>query len=434
MSQQPISEKIYDFLTEEDEPRACEAIPDEACTNVAANFSLNVANGASTKLAEQIISPSLTLPWILSFLGAPSFMVGLLVPIKNAGSLLPQLVVSGKIRSYAVRKYFWVAGALVQAVCMLLSALVIWLLSDLAAAWFILLFLLLFSIASGVASIAFKDVVAKTIPKGKRGQMLAARASIGGVLTLAAGLTLYFLIGEEGSKNIYGWLFISTSFLWFLAAFLFYLIREEKGATEGGRTPIKEIGAGWKLLKKDANLRNFIITRALLMAIPLATPFYVVIGKNTVSDTLAAFGLLIVTNGLANIISSPFWGRYADRSSRKMMMLTAGLGILTALYVLLFPFLPDTFQSIYSFIPVFFLNGMAHAGARLSRKTYLVDFAPEKERPLYVSLSNTLIGLFTFVAAGIGFISELISTEAQIIFFAFMLLSSLFLSLKLKEV
>jgi MFS family permease len=427
------TDTLYDILTDE-ELRSCEAIPEEACTHVPRNFTLNVLNGSSTKLAEELISPSVTLPWILSALGAPAFMSGLLVPIKNAGSLMPQLLVSGQIRAFAIRKHFWTIAAVIQAICMILAGLAAYSLDGNIASWVILLMLLLFSIASGVASVAFKDVVAKTIPKGQRGQMLAWRATLGGVLSLIAGLSLYFLIGENAGIVTYFTLFLIAAVLWLFAAALFYGIDESPGATAGGRNPVSELKNGWNLLKTDINLRKFVITRALLMAIPLATPFYVLIGKSTVDDSIAAFGLLIVATGFANIVSSPFWGRYTDKSSRIMMVVTAFLGIFTAAYVLVFPFLPETFQNIYSFLPVFVLNGMAHAGARLSRKTYLIDFAPEAERPLYVALSNTLIGLFTIVAAGIGFIAELWSIEALVIFLAAMMFVSAILSFRLKEV
>lgn len=427
------SDKIYDLLTD-DELRSCDAIPEEACTEVPRNFTLNVINGSSTKLAEELISPGVTLPWILSAIGAPAFMAGLLVPIKNAGSLMPQLLVSANIRAYSIRKYFWGSAALVQALCMFLMGVSVLLLPGVTASWALVGLLLIFSIASGVASVAFKDVVAKTIPKGTRGQMLASRASFGGVFSLIAGLILYFYVGENAGASTYAILFGVAAVLWLFAAVMFFLIQEEPGATEGGRNPVSEIKEGISILKKDQNFRKFIITRALLMAIPLATPFYVYIGRETVDDSLAGFGLLIITTGLANIVSSPFWGRYSDKSSRLMMVVTSALGIFTALYVLGFPYLPESWQIMYAFVPVFFLNGMAHAGARLSRKTYLVDFAPDKERPLYVSLSNTLIGLFTIVAAGIGFIAELYSVEALIIFFVGMMVLSGILSLRLKEV
>lgn len=427
------ADRLYNILTD-DELRSCEAIPEEACTEVPRNFTLNVVNGSSTKLAEEIISPSITLPWILSAIGAPAFMAGLLVPIKNAGSLLPQLLVSGQIRAFPIRKYFWGSAALVQALCMLLMGVSVLMLPEVAASWSLVGLLLIFSVASGVASVAFKDVVAKTIPKGTRGQMLASRASFGGVLSLAAGLILFFFVGEDAGTGTYAILFGIAALLWAAAAVLFFLIEEEPGATEGGRSPVAELKKGIDILRKDVNFRIFVITRSLLMAIPLATPFYVIIGRNTVDDSLAAFGLLIITSGLANIVSSPFWGRYSDRSSRKMMIVTAALGIFTGVYVLGFDWLPESWQVMYAYVPVFFFNGMAHAGARLSRKTYLVDMAPDDERPLYVSLSNTLIGLFTLVAAGIGFIAEIFSVEILILFFMGMMLASALLAWKLKEV
>lgn len=52
-------------------------------------------------------------------------MAGLLVPIKNAGSLMPQLLVSAQIRAFAIREYFWGGAALIQALCMLLMGLLL---------------------------------------------------------------------------------------------------------------------------------------------------------------------------------------------------------------------------------------------------------------------------------------------------------------------
>lgn len=43
---------------------------------------------------------------------------------------------------------------------------------------------------SGIGSLAFQDVIGKTIPKPKRGQLLALHATAGGIFTLAVGLVL----------------------------------------------------------------------------------------------------------------------------------------------------------------------------------------------------------------------------------------------------
>jgi MFS family permease len=85
-------------------------------------------------------------------------------------------------------------------------------------------------------------------------------------------------------------------------------------------------------------------------------------------------------------------------------------------------------------MPVFFINGIAYSGARLSRKTYIIDYAPEEERPTYVSVANTLIGLFTIVAASFGLIAEYFGLTYQFWFFLLLLVACIILSFTLKKV
>ena len=426
-------DRVYDLITSEGEERSCEAIPEEACATVPGNFFRNVANGACTKLAEQLVSPGTTLPWIFTTLGVPSALAGALVPIKDAGSLLPQLLVSARIRAYPVRKWFWVVPALVQAATLVAMAFVVLSLSGLAAGFGVLALVALFNVASGVASLAFKDVVAKTIPKGRRGQMLALRSSLGGVLTLGAGVWLFALVRSGESASSYFWLIIVAATLWLIAAALFARIREADGATEGGRTPLSEIKQAWTCFRSDANLRRFIFTRGLLMAIPLAQPFFIVLGRTEIGDQVASLGVVVVAAGIANVVSSPFWGRFSDRSSRLMMVAVALLGIANIALMLSFPFWPEAIRNVFGFSVLLMIQVVAHAGARLSRKTYLLDFAPGSERPLYVSLSNTMIGIFTLVAAGLTAIASIWSVEAMLLVLATLLAGAALLGLRLQE-
>lgn len=427
-----LSEEFYDFLVEEDEPRACKAIPEEACESSPKNFLLNVSNGTLTKLAEKIISPDLTLTWVMQSLGASSGLIGMLVPIKDAGSLLPQLVVSGKIRSYSIRKYFWVAAASLQGLLWLLAA---WLIDQQVEALpvFLLVLLGLFSAASGVGSISFKDVLAKTIDKKVRGQLLSYRSTFGGVLALLAGLLLVFYIRETEDQYLFSVLFFIAGLLWLAAALLFALINEQPGAEEGGRTPLQETQNGFHILKKDSNFRRFLLVRALLMSIPLVQPFFIVQAKSLGDSAWSFLGLLVITSGLAQVLSSPIWGKIADRSSPLLMRLSSGLSILSIALAGAF-MLGFEGVSVYYFLPVLFINGVAYAGARLARKTYLVDYAPDEDRPTYVSVANTAIGLFTLVAAGFGFIDQWLGNSYLYIFFTATLLVAILLSLKLKKV
>ncbi|TVQ34070.1 MAG: hypothetical protein EA376_00790 [Phycisphaeraceae bacterium] len=230
-----IIDRFHAYATGEgDEGRACADIPDEACVEAPRSFLLSALSGACSKLAEQLASPGLVLPWLMTAVAAPVGLIGLLAPIKEAGSLLPQLVVSGRIRRVAVRKWVWVGAGVVQASALALMALGAWALEGAAAGWAVVGTLVIFSVASGVASVAFKDVTAKTIPKGRRGQLLALRASLGGVLVLAAGVVIRIWIGEREDAAPYVGLVLIAAALWVVAAILFAMIGETAGETDGG--------------------------------------------------------------------------------------------------------------------------------------------------------------------------------------------------------
>ncbi|MCA1802566.1 MAG: hypothetical protein LC662_08915 [Rhodothermaceae bacterium] len=187
MNSSKVTEKVYEYITEETD-NACEEIPESACREAPGNFFLNAANGSLTKLAEVVASPGLVLPWLLASAGAPASLSGFLVPVHRGGALIPQLAVSGYIRAFSKRKWFWVAAGVAQAASLGLMVPSVLLFNGLTSGILVVILLAVFSMASGVGSVSFKDVLAKTIPKGKRGTLLSVRAAAGGLLALFAGL------------------------------------------------------------------------------------------------------------------------------------------------------------------------------------------------------------------------------------------------------
>ena len=424
-------EKAYQILTIDDD-RACRDIPDSACREAPGNFFLNAGNGALTKLAEQIASPGLVLPWLLSAMGAPSSLSGFLVPLNRSGSLLPQLVVSSRIRKYSRRKYFWVASGYIQALALLLMIPLTLFVGGLWGGIGILLLLALFSIASGVASVSFKDVMAKTIPKGKRGTLLSIRATVGGALALAAGAWLMITAGEDEPIMFYAALLAFAALLWFVATTLFALIREEAGATDGGRNAIQEARNGWRLLSEQRGFRNFIIARSLLLGVPLVVPFYSLFARE-LGAGLAGLGLFVMANSLAMVLSSYFWGRMSDRSSKSAMGWGGLIGVVAAIIALALGWWMDLGYTSWWLAAIIFITGFAQAGTRMGRKTYLVDAAPEKERPLYVAVSNTLVGIIFLGSSLIGLLAALIGVQGVITAFTLMMLAGSVMAFRLPD-
>jgi len=407
-------ERAYRVLSGDDsDERACEAIPESACTDVPRNYLLNLLNGACSKLGEQLAGPGLVLAWILGAIGAPAGLVGLLAPVRQAGALLPQLAVAGAIRAVALRKWYWVGAGLVQAVCLLSMAIAVIALPPLAAGVAIVVLLGVFSVASGVGSVAFQDVLGKTVPKGRRGSLLANRAAVGGALTLLAGAILYSLTDDSGDIAPVLWLLILAALLWVGAAAAFAAISERPGATEGGRNMLAEALTGVRLVREEPGFRRFLLARSALVTVEVAAPFYALHASELFGGAGQALGVFVVSVGFAGMLSSPVWGRFADRSSR-MVMVAAALVAGAAAVVALAVGATAALHTPSAYAVVFILIGVAEAGVRLGRKTYLVDAAPAKERTLYVAFTNTVMGLFALVAGVIGVVAQAFGVEMAI--------------------
>lgn len=399
-----VPQRAYHLLSEQDdEGRACEAIADEACVEAPRNYLLNAANGASTKLAEQVASPGLVLPLLLAAVGAPIALIGSLEPIRRGLSFLPQLPASARLRQFPVRKWFWVVAGLVQAGCLGAMAAAAALLGGVAAGVVVVVALAVFSVASGIGSLAFQDVVGKTIPKPTRGRLLALRATVGGIFTLAVGLALQGMLGQDTSRTVFVALLVAAAALWVLGAGLFAATAEAPGATGGGRNGLAEAREGMRALRGVVAFRRYVVARVLLSVVEVATPFFALVAAMTVGA--GGLGVFLAAIGVANIVSNPFWGRVADRRSSRLVLALGGLvGLLATVVALVLAAIGDVAAPVFAV--VFLLGATAEAGVRLARKAWVVNAAPEGQRPLWVSTSNVLAGIVVLALAGLGVIAQ----------------------------
>lgn len=428
-------DQLYDKLVEEEDTRVCKDIPDSACSNVPANFFRQVAAIVLTGLGDTLTNPKTTLAWLLGIVGAPAAMVAWLVPIRDSGSMLPQLFIATYIRAQARRKPLWVVGSLVQAIALLAMGAAAWLTEGLLAGLLILGCLTLFSLARSVCSVAIKDIVGKTIPKTRRGRMHGMATTVSGLLALAFGSYMMLRPPADGDVLFYALLLVGSAMLWVGAAILYHQVEETPGATEGGGSAIREAISRMGLLRDDAPFRRFVITRALLLCSALSAPYYVVLGQE-VEASLSMLGAFLVANGLANSLSAMFWGRMADLSSRQVLTRAGLLASLLAPIVVglhWWNVLPENLH-MWLFPVAFFVLGIAHSGVRVGRKTYVLDMAGGNKRTDYVAVSNSIIGLLLLSAGFLGLLTALIGPGGMLLLLSGLGFCGALLSLRLQEV
>lgn len=427
--------RLYEWLTGDDDSRMCKDIPDEACDEQPRSFFLHLVASLGNKLADELSSARLVLPWLLGVIGAPLWMVGLLVPIRESGALLPQLFVAGFIRLKPQRKWVWVAGGLLQAAAAAVLALLALFGSGGIGGGLVLVALVALSLARGLSSIATKDVLGKTIAKQRRGTLMGWSGSVAGAVTLAAGGVL--MLFEDRPGEIALAVLLGVAALgWALNALCAARIREAPGAVEGGENAWDSIKLGLRLLREDRAFLHFNVSRTLLLASALALPWVALLGQQQSGTELGGLGVLIVVSGLAGMLASPVWGKRADTSSRRVMR-DAGLGAAACcLLGATIAWLPGGWtQTVWPYALVYALLVIVHAGVRLGRKTYVVDMAGGDNRALYVALSNTITGVLLLVVGGaVGALGQWLGSPALLVVLAGMALAAAASASRLPEV
>lgn len=402
-----IEQSIHQLIVNEEDARACQGIDESACREAPGSFLRILLAQWLSKIGDALLNPKVMLPWLLQVIGAPLYLISLLVPIRESGSMIPQIVVASYIRRLPRRKFVWVAGALAQGVCVAIMAGAVLLTDGALGGYIIVGALILFSLARGFCSVANKDVLGKTIPKRQRGQLNGWSASAAGLVTLAVAALLYWL-GDFDSLTIGIGLLLSATAAWFVAGAIFALIDEYEGATDGGRNGLQVALDNLKLLRQDPTLRRFIIARALLLCSALSAPFLVVLAQGDQGSSPTMLALFMAASGLSSFLSGPIWGRFADLSSRRTMILGGLLAIITTSAVVLVSLI----GGLVWLLPVLYVVlTIAHQGIRVGRKTYIVNMADGNRRTDYVAVSNTIIGLVLLVLGLLGALASTLGTQ-----------------------
>ena len=368
-------------------------------------------------VGDQLLSGKTVLPWLFSAAGVPSFFTGLLVPLRESGSMLPQAALTPWVVSHPARKRLWVLGSVGQGVCAAIIAAAAVLVRGPLLGLIVCLVLAVLAVLRALCSLTGKDVQGRTISKGRRGVVTGRATQLGGAVTLITGGVLAVL-GELPRWGLALLLAIGAA-TWFLAAAVFRSIEEpvpENSGQKGiNRSWWKDT---WQLYTQDARFRAFVNVRALLLVSALSTSFIVVLSQNIGSQALSGLGGFVLASGLASLVGGRVSGVLSDKSSRLVMSWAAGAAAIILLAIVACAAWAPTAVSMWALPLGFFLVNLAHAAIRVARKTYVVDMAGEDKRTRYVGAANTMMGVILLVVGGISAVIALAGPSAAILFLA----------------
>ncbi len=395
-------------------------MPETVQRSVPGNALKLIGAAALQSSGDQSVKASTVLPWLFNALGVPPALAGLLVPIRESGSMLPQAALTPIIMRVKHRKWVFVTGALVQATSVAAMALIAAVSTGLLAGVLILVALAVFSFGRSLSSVSSKDVQGRTIPKGERGQITGLATTASGIVAITLGLAIRVLGGGELSAGQLAWLLVGGAFLWVLAAWVYATVAEPSdegapastsaGTTDDASHP-SDRETGWfrrsvTLLRDDAPFRRFIMVRSLLLVSSLSPPFIVTLAVSSGAGALSGLGVFIVASGVSSLVGGPLFGRFADRSSRTLMAVGASVASLMLIIVIVVGALPgledNRVVTSVLLVGAYFVVTLVHTGVRMGRKTYVVDMATGDQRTEYVAVSNSAMGVILLATGGVS--------------------------------
>jgi MFS family permease len=363
----------------------------EAERNYRWNLTVNIVEGAVFWIGTSFISASTLVPLFISKLTSSPLVIGLAAVIAQAGWYLPQLFTAGYIERLPRKKpcivelgifaermptWLWPLAALLAAANPTLALAIFFL----GYAWH--------TIGAGAVAPAWQDLIAAFFPVNRRGRVYGTMSFLGSGLGMAGALLASWLLSRYPFPTSFVYSFLIAAVCILISWFFFALTREPaRPPTAAGRIEGRPFSRLVTVVRHNDNYRRFLAARLLLAASSMGAAFITVsaVGHWRVPDStvgLYTAALLLGQTG-ANLLA----GWLADRWGHKVVLEVASLGALAAFGL---AWLAPTADWYYA---AFVLWGGTFGATGVSGLLITMEFCEPAQRPTYVGVTNTALGL-----------------------------------------
>ena len=384
-------------------------------------------------------NPDTILPVFLNHFTSSKILIGfsstILGSFGGIGNVLPQLFVANRLENKTYKRPVLRAAITIRALCWGLLSLTTYIFAtshQQLTIFFLFFFPILFTIMGGIAAVPFFDIWGKTIPSTLRGRFFGYRQLGGGILAIGSGFIAKIILGNKGIlfPNNFALLFLFCTIFLTISFIGLGSVKEPVEEVYKNRLTFRDfLIKSFAILKIDNNYRKFLYVQILAGAGAMALPFYVLYAKDILKIKLEMVGIFLLAQMLGNVLSNVLWAQISDRvNNKRVIQISAFLGLIVPLIAIL---TPENLPVLFIFL--FILSGFFIAGTRIGKTNFLLDIAPPKDRPNYISLNGTLsFPVMIFPLIG-GLIVQHISYNFLFMITIIIVLFGFILSLRLND-
>jgi MFS family permease len=366
-------------------PSAEEAQLAQTLRDLPRNYAANLAHGMLGVTGFRLLSAPTFVPAYIYLLSGSKMAVGLALSAQFAGMAMSSISAATLIEHRRhVMPVVYVVGWLMrlQVLGLALSAYFLGGPWALAAAC---VFLGLFGIFDGMASVTFSFLMSKVIPASRRGRLTGMRNFLGGLT--ASGVAYLggkYLVEANALGNGYASTFLLAFILTSIGITALRFVREPDSLTVRSRSSLwrrlREVPA---LLRAHPHYTRFFLARALAALGTTALPFYAIHTQSFVSLSGATLGALSLAFLLAQTVSSLAWGAIADRRGYRLVFILSIVLWTAATIMLLLS------GSLHLFLLAFCGLGAGFGGYQVAAQNFVLEFGSHHDRPMLIAVSDT---------------------------------------------
>jgi len=389
-----------------------ELAPSRSSKNDNWNFSVNVLDIVFITLGMSLVSRDTVFPALIGHLTTSTIAVGLVHAIYNIGFYVPQLFMANYTERLPLKKPFVVRmGGLGERFPYLLMGIIIWLFAESSPLFTLIALYICITItafAVGVATPAWYDMIAKVIPINRRGLFSGIGSGLGAFLGMLGAFWVGYVLDRWEYPTNYSILFV-VAFVMTMVSWLGLILNREPVSEElkEAQSLTNYFSQLPKLIQRYPNFKRYLISLCIFKLAMMASGFFMVYGMWNFQVDGSMIGIFTATLIGSQALMNLVMGVLGDRFGHKNILVTGAFAL--ALASISAWLAPSAGWLTLSFA----LLGVYNASDSTSSLNIVLEFCSPADRPTFIGLANTLVGIVITIAPLLGgLLAKLIGFQA----------------------
>jgi MFS family permease len=371
------------------------------------NVIYNLLDGTFFGFALGFASFTTVIPLFVATMTSSAVLIGLIPAIHNVGWQFPQLLTANRISRMERYKPYVMLMTLNERLPFVGLAIVSFLLPQIGskiALIFTFLLLIWQGMGAGMTANAWQLMISKVIPADSLATFFGGQSAAANLLASVGAILAGIILGKLNSAYSFALCFLSAVVMLIISWICLNQTREFPRIIN---TATQHQAPLWKNIKQilttDKVFRSFLGSRFFSQFGMMAFAFYTVYAVKILGMDNIAVGIVTSILLITQTVANPVLGWFSDHWSRKWILVIGGIcAVLSAI-------LAVVIHEPGWFWIVFVLCGISNTAFWTIGMTLALGFGNEKEKPMYVGMSNTLIAPATILAPLLGgFLADLL--------------------------